>query len=271
MIKSMQDDGNKIIIYFLCGLLILSILFMTSGCEEDEKDDLNYSPARVRVYSKKTLTKLQQVFPKGTKESKKYAKAKDSNYKNFISTNALKRSDFHTLIAICKKEPTKMNKAYVFACGWNIEYDKAHMGDYANCLIYYRDRMSKKERKQISTPLLKIMNSCIEDPTGEEQREENEDDNRHSTTIIPFPIYMNSDSGSAYRSSSSSSHEGEDEDESESEGKSSESEDEENEGESSEGEDSESESSEESGSESESEPSESESEPTESEPSEPAE
>lgn len=238
MIKSMQDNGKKIIIYFLCGILILSILFMTSGCEEDEKDDLNYSPARVRVYSKKTLTNLYQVFPKGTKESKKYAKAKDNNYKNFISTNALKRSDFQTLIAICKKEPTKMNKAYVFACGWNIEYDKAHMGDYANCLIYYRDRMSKKERKQISTPLHRIMDSCIEDPTGKEQREEN--DNRNGdddTTIIPFPVFMYSNSGSTSYGSSSSSGE----------------------------------SSEESSSESESGPSESESEPTESAPSEPAE
>lgn len=268
MIKSMQDNSKKIITYFLCGFLILSVLFMTSGCDDD---DLDYSPKLVREYSKKTLAKLYKSFPKETKESKKYVKAKDDNYKSYISTNALKNSDFHTLIAICKKDPTKMNKAYVFACGWNIEYDKTHMSHYAKCLIYYRDRMSKKERKQISTPLHKIMESCIEDPTGEEQREENEDDNRHSTTIIPFPIYMNSDSGSAYRSSSSSSHEGEDEDESENEGKSSESEDEENEGESSEGEDSESESSEESGSESESEPSESESEPTESEPSEPAE
>ena len=262
MIKSMQDSSKKIIIYFLCGVLILSILFMTSGCDDD---DLNYNPNLVRGYSKKTLTKLYKSFPKETKESKKYVKTKDDNYKSFISTNALKSSDFHTLIAICKKDPTKMNKAYVFACGWNIEYDKTHMPHYAKCLIYYRDRMSKKERKQISTPLHKIMESCIEDPTGEEQREENEDDNRHSTTIIPFPIYMNSDSGSAYRSSSSGgSHESEDEDENESEG-------EENEGESSEGEDSESESSEESGSESESESSESESEPTESEPSEPAE
>lgn len=236
---------------------------MASGCDDD---DLDYNPKLVREYSKKTLTKLYKSFPKETKESKKYVKAKDDNYKSFISTNALKSSDFHTLIAICKKDPTKMNKAYVFACGWNIEYDKTHMSNYAKCLIYYRDRMSEKERKQISTPLHKIMESCIEDPTGKEQREENEDDDRHSTTIIPFPIYMNSDSDSAYHSSSSGSHESEDEDESESEGKSSESEDEENEGK-----DSESESSEESGSESESEPSESESEPTESEPSEPAE
>lgn len=239
---------------------------MASGCDDD---DLDYNPKLVRKYSKKTLTKLYKSFPKETKESKKYVKAKDDNYKSFISTNALKSSDFHTLIAICKKDPTNMNKAYVFACGWNIEYDKTHMSHYAKCLIYYRDRMSEKELKQISTPLHKIMESCIEDPTGKEQREENEDDDRHSTTIIPFPIYMNSDSGSAYHSSSSGSHESEDEDESESEGKSSESEDEENEGESSEGEDGESESSEESSSESESEPSESES--TESEPSEPAE
>lgn len=263
MIKSMQDNSKKIITYLLCGVLILSALFMASGCDDD---DLDYNPKLVREYSKKTLTKLYKSFPKETKESKKYVKAKDDNYKSFISTNALKSSDFHTLIAICKKDPTKMNKAYVFACGWNIEYDKTHMSNYAKCLIYYRDRMSEKERKQISTPLHKIMESCIEDPTGKEQREENEDDDRHSTTIIPFPIYMNSDSDSAYHSSSSGSHESEDEDESESEGKSSESEDEENEGK-----DSESESSEESGSESESEPSESESEPTESEPSEPAE
>lgn len=177
---------GKILLYILCGVLFLIILDSFSNLHDIE-GDLDYNPKQVRTYSKKTLTTLYQSFPKETKESKKYQKDQSENYKSYLSTNALKHSDFHTLIAICKKDPTKMNKAYVFACGWNIEYDKKHMTDYAKCLIYYRNNMSKDEKTQISAPLHKIMESCTEDSTGEKQREENEDKNDDDdTTVVPI-------------------------------------------------------------------------------------
>ena len=116
MIKSIQNNSKSNIVYFLCGLLLLTVLLITSGCNDIE-GSLNYDPDKVKVYSAKTLNQLYQSFPKETKESKKYRKDSDDNYKSFISTKALKHSDFQTLIAICKKEPTKMNKAYVYACG----------------------------------------------------------------------------------------------------------------------------------------------------------
>ena len=183
MIKSIQNTTKSSLVYFLCGFVILAVLLITSGCNDIE-GSLNYDPDKVKVYSAKTLNQLYQSFPKETKESKKYRKDSDDNYKSFISTKALKHSDFQTLIAICKKDPTKLNKAYVYACGWNIEYDKTHMADYANCLIYYRDHMSKKEKTQISTPLHKIMESCTLDPTGKKQREENENNNNDDDDII---------------------------------------------------------------------------------------
>lgn len=77
----------------------------------------------------------------------------------------------HTLVAICKKNPTNLNKAYVYACGWNTQYDRVNQSNYAVCLVYYRDRFSKKEQKMVSAPLEKIIESCIEDPTGKSQRE----------------------------------------------------------------------------------------------------
>lgn len=173
---------GKVLLFLLCGFVILIILNRL-GHLHDIEGNLDYNPKQVRTYSKKTLTTLYQSFPKETKESNKYQKDQSENYKSYLSTNALKHSDFHTLIAICRKDPTKMNKAYVFACGWNIEYDKKHMSDYAKCLIYYRNNMSKDEKTQISAPLHKIMESCTEDPTGEEQREENE--NRNDNDDIP--------------------------------------------------------------------------------------
>lgn len=259
---SVRNSTKRIIAYVSFVILILMILGMITACEPD---NLDYNPGQVRSFSQKTLTALYQTFPKQTSESKKYQKAKDKNYKSYLSTNALKHSDFHTLIAICKKDPTNLNKAYVYACGWNIEYDKTHMTDYAKCLIYYRNQLSNKETDQISTPLHQIMKSCIADPTGKEQREEDEHRHRDSSTLIPFMLYMNSNTyNSDDDSLRSSSHE--DEDDEESSGKSDSDEDEEEN--SSESDEDEGESSADDSSESESESSESESEPAESEPAE---
>lgn len=169
MAKSFQNNNKKIIAYFLCGFLILSVLFMASGCSSDT---LDYKPAQVKAFSKTTLANLYQAFSKDTKNSKAYLKAKDSNYKSFISASALRKSDLHTLVAICKKNPTNLNKAYVYACGWNTQYDRINQSNYAVCLVYYRDRFSKKEQKMVSAPLEKVIESCIEDPTGKSQRKD---------------------------------------------------------------------------------------------------
>lgn len=176
MINNIQTNNRKIIIYFLCGFLILGVLLLASGCEDTANTSLEYNPKKVQAYSDKTLTNLYQVFPKPTKNSKKYQKAKDANYKRYIVNNALKHHDFQTLITICKADPTILNKAYVFACGWAIEYDHAHLKDYAKCLIYYRDKMSKTERKQLPTTLNGIIESCTNDPSREDTDDNSDDD-----------------------------------------------------------------------------------------------
>lgn len=111
-------------------------------------------------------------------------KTKDSNYKSFISASALRKSDLHTLVAICKKNPTNLNKACVYACGWNTQYDKANQSNYAVCLVYYRDRFSKKEQKMASAPLEKIIESCIEDPTGKSQRKDGSHRLNNDDTLV---------------------------------------------------------------------------------------
>ena len=185
MIKNIQNCNKKIVIYLLCSFLILSVLFITSGCSDGT---LHYKPEQVKAYSKATLADLYRVFTKDTKESKKYLKAKDSNYKSFISATALRKNDLHTLVVICKKDPTSLNKAYVYACGWNTQYDKANQSNYAVCLVYYRDRFTKKEQKMVSSPLEKVIESCIHDPTGESQKDD--DDHRLNNDNTLVNLYM---------------------------------------------------------------------------------
>lgn len=203
MIKNIQNCNKKITICLLCSFLILSVLFITSGCSDGT---LHYKPEQVKAYSKATLADLYRVFTKDTKESKKYLKAKDSNYKSFISANALRKNDLHTLVVICKEDPTSLNKAYVYACGWNTQYDKANQSNYAVCLVYYRDRFTKKEQKMVSSPLEKVIKSCIYDPTGESQKDD--DDHRLNNDNTLVNLYMglallyNEDEGEEYSSRS---------------------------------------------------------------------
>lgn len=144
----------------LCWFAAFLVLYNIMNPSEVE-GDLDYNPKQVRTYSKKTLTTLYQNFPKETKESKKYRKKQNTNYQKFVLTNAFKHGDFQTLVAICKKDPSNINKAYVFAYGWKIAYDKNHLKDYARCLVYYRNHMSKAEKAQVSEPLHKIIKACI--------------------------------------------------------------------------------------------------------------
>lgn len=177
MNKHIFDNNPKIInyiLYFLYGLLLFSILVIAVGHKSAKDTSLEYDPKKVQAYSNKTMANLYQVFSQPTKDLKKYQKATNNNYKRYIVNNALEHNDFHTLIVICKTDPTTLNKAYVFACGWVIEYDHAHLKDYAQCLIYYRDKMSKTERKQISTLLNKIIKSCIDDPSHTSTNDSND-------------------------------------------------------------------------------------------------
>lgn len=52
MAKSFQNNNKKVIAYFLCGFLILSVLFLASGCSSDT---LDYKPAQVKAFSKNSI------------------------------------------------------------------------------------------------------------------------------------------------------------------------------------------------------------------------
>lgn len=67
MAKSFQNNNKKIIAYFLCGLLILSVFFTTSGCSSDT---LDYKPAQVKAFSKTTLANLYRLLAKILKNLK---------------------------------------------------------------------------------------------------------------------------------------------------------------------------------------------------------
>lgn len=232
MIKGVQDNTKRIITYVLSGLLILGVVLIVSGCsdEDDANYDLAYNPKQVRAYSKKTLSKLYKNFPKKTNAAKKFEKSKDNNYRNYILSTALQKSDFNTLIAICRDNPTRLHKAYVFACGWSIEYDKSHLPHYAKCLIYYRDRFNTKEKCNVTAPLDKVISSCTYDLTGEQQKRDAEYQERHRDHDYYMPYYMYYDDDDDYISSSrsSSSNSEDDEEEESSNSSSSESEEEEN-------------------------------------------
>lgn len=164
--------SNYTILYIL--LLIMPILVTSCAKNNQPNDDtLNYKPSEVRAYSNMTLKRLYQAFPTKTKKAEKYKKSKTNNKRNQILLTALKQGDLGTLVTICHDEPTKLNKAYVYACGWNFRYDKVNVENYAVCLIYYRDIMSKKEKEHLPKLMLSIMDACIVDPTAESYHNDN--------------------------------------------------------------------------------------------------
>lgn len=72
---------------------------------------------------------------------------------------ALKKNDLNTLVKIYQKEPTIINKAYVFACVWNTRYDKTNALKYARSLIYYNRRFTKRDQELMSPFLKEIIDT----------------------------------------------------------------------------------------------------------------
>lgn len=129
---------------------------------DNSTEPLAYQSKQVQTYSKKTLAKIYQDFPKKTKNAKAYDKVKTDKQRTKILSKALLDDDFGTLVTICHDQPTALNKAFVYACGWDIAYDNKHMKDYAKCLMYYCDHLSKAEKRQMvdSKPLHDIVHNC---------------------------------------------------------------------------------------------------------------
>ena len=169
----MENDDDKIGCLEILILSIFVVVFvaaLVAGPSHSSNDDdtdnsdepLAYQSKQVQTYSKKTLTKIYQDFPDKTKNAKAYDKAKTDKQRTKILSKALLDDDFGTLVTICHDQPTALNKAFVYACCWDIAYDNKHMKDYAKCLMYYCDHLSRAEKRQMvdSKPLHDIVHNC---------------------------------------------------------------------------------------------------------------
>lgn len=146
--------------HLLLLILLLVVSLTLTACTDDSATDssdhraVSYKPKQVKMYSNATLSQMYQAFPSKTKMSVKYQKTKDNSYRNQLLEVALKQGDLDTIVAICHYNPTNLNKAYVYACGWNVEYDRANVENYAVCLIYYYDLMPAKGKKTNTTTFI---------------------------------------------------------------------------------------------------------------------
>lgn len=156
-------------ILILAIFVVVFVVALVTGSSSSSNDDtdnsdepLAYQSKQVQTYSKKTLAKIYQDFPNKTKNTKAYDKAKTDKQRTKILSKALLNDDFGTLVTICHDQPTALNKAFVYACGWDIAYDNKHMKDYAKCLMYYCDHLSRAEKRQMvdSKPLHDIVHNC---------------------------------------------------------------------------------------------------------------
>lgn len=183
--------------HLLLLILLLVVSLTLTACTDDSATDssdhraVSYKPKQVKMYSNATLSQMYQAFPSKTKMSVKYQKTKDNSYRNQLLEVALKQGDLDTIVAICHYNPTNLNKAYVYACGWNVEYDRANVENYAVCLIYYYDLMPAKGKKQIPPLLYKVIKACENDPKGKsinvtysnDDHEQNNDDDEQKALL----------------------------------------------------------------------------------------
>ena len=157
------------IAYLLLIILLLCISLILTACADDgtsADNDIRIvishkESKQIKRYSRTILKRLYQTFPPKTKDSAKYQKTKSNKYRIHLLEAALKQGNLGSLVAICHDNPTNLNKAYVFACGISLKYDKANIEKYTACLIYYYDLLTTKDKKQAPPILKKFVNKCI--------------------------------------------------------------------------------------------------------------
>lgn len=157
------------ITYLLLIILLLCVPLTLTACADDgtsADNDIRIvishkESKQIKRYSRTILKQLYQTFPLKTKLSVKYRKAKSNEYCIHLLETALKQGDLGSLVAICHDNPTNLNKAYVFACGMSVKYDKANIEKYTDCLIYYYDLLTTKDKKKAPPILKKFVNKCI--------------------------------------------------------------------------------------------------------------
>lgn len=170
------------IAYLLLIILLLCISLTLTACADDgtsADNDIRIvishkESKQIKRYSRTILRQLYQTFPPKTKDSVKYQKTKSNKYRIHLLEIALKQGDLGSLVAICHDNPTNLNKAYVFACGISLKYDKANIEKYTACLVYYYNLLTTKDKKQAPPILKKFVNKCITIIYNSNQDMENE-------------------------------------------------------------------------------------------------
>lgn len=169
------------ITYLLLIILLLCISLILTACADDTSSDNDIQISisdkdskQIKKYSETILKRLYQAFPPKTKDSAKYQKTKSNKYRIHLLETALKQGDLGSLVAICHDNPTNLNKAYVFACGISVKYDKANIEKYTVCLVYHYNLLTTKDKKQAPPILKKFVNKCITIIYNSNQDMENE-------------------------------------------------------------------------------------------------
>lgn len=160
--SSFEDHVMHVIGYIVLFLLVGVFLTYFVISESQKQNDLG-SPAdqtnTAKKFAQPALKQLSFDFSNNTTLSNSYQKNKSINFKKMLLANALKKNDLNTLVKIYQKEPTIINKAYVFACVWNTRYDKTNALKYALSLIYYNRRFTKRDQELMSPFLKEIIDT----------------------------------------------------------------------------------------------------------------
>lgn len=113
-----------------------------------------YSPANIEKQSQRSLKKMYNYYPHTTKISQKYFSTTTQNGKKQILSNALQYRDIKSLVAICYKEPTNINKDYVFTCAYKLRLDNDGDITPEDSMVYYDQSLTKADKKICYTAII---------------------------------------------------------------------------------------------------------------------
>lgn len=122
-----------------------------------------YAPANIEKQSKRSLKKMYNYYPHTTKISRKYFSTTTLNGKKQILSSALQYRDIESLVAICYKEPTNINKDYVFTCAYKLGLNKDDDITPADSLVYYDQSLTKADQKYVTPQLHNITSKLYSD------------------------------------------------------------------------------------------------------------
>lgn len=135
-----------------------------------EIDDFmeTYSPANIEKQSQRSLKKMYNYYPHTTKISQKYFSTTTQNGKKQILSNALQYRDIKSLVAICYKEPTNINKDYVFTCAYKLGLDNDGDITPEDSMVYYDQSLTKADKKYVTSQLHNITSKHYSDTDEDE-------------------------------------------------------------------------------------------------------